>query len=70
MAIISIRLNKEEEKMLNYLKDYFHEEKSKLLKKSLYEMYEDIQDIKFVENYIEKSKKKKPKFIKSTNLFK
>nr|MDA3941542.1 DUF6290 family protein [Spirochaetia bacterium] len=59
MAVVSVRLNKDEEQILEYLTEYFHEEKSTLFKKSLYEMYEDIQDIKFIESYIEKSKVKK-----------
>jgi hypothetical protein len=37
MAVVSVRLNREEEKILNYLTDYFHE---------------DIQDIKFIEEHI------------------
>lgn len=52
MAVISIRLNTEEEEMLKTLTDYFHEERSTLLKKSMYELYEDIQDIKFIEDHI------------------
>ncbi len=69
MAIISVRLNEKEEKILNYLSEYYHEDKSTLFKKSLYEMYEDAQDIKFIENYIENSKKKKINFIKGDDLF-
>ncbi len=53
MSVISVRLNSEEEKVLKTLTDYFHEERSTLLKKSMYELYEDIQDIKFIENHIE-----------------
>ncbi len=67
MAVISIRLNEEEEKILNYLTEYFHEEKSSLLKKSMYELYEDIQDIKFIETHIVKRKKRE--FISGEELF-
>ncbi len=56
MAVISVRLNSEEEKILKILTDYFHEERSTLLKKSMYELYEDIQDIKFIEEHIETKK--------------
>ena len=69
MAVVSVRLNKDEERILDYLTEYFHEEKSTLFKKSLYEMYEDIQDIKFIENYIEESKSKKREFVSGDDLF-
>ena len=69
MAVVSVRLNKDEEQILNFLTEYFHEEKSTLFKKSLYEMYEDIQDIKFIENYIEKSSIKKREFVSGDDLF-
>jgi len=63
MAVVSVRLNDEEEKILKYLTEYLHEDKSTLLKKSMYELYEDIQDIRFIENYIENAKKSEKKFI-------
>lgn len=66
MAIVSVRLNEEEEKILAYLADYFHEDKSTLFKKSLYELYEDIQDIRFIEENIET--KKKQQFISASEL--
>lgn len=69
MAIVSVRLNEEEEKVLNYLADYFHEDKSTLFKKSMYDLFEDIQDIRFVDNYRRKSKKKKPEYITGDELF-
>ena len=50
MAVVSVRLNKDEEKFLAFLTDYFHEYKSSLFKKSMYELYEDIQDIQFIED--------------------
>ena len=69
MAVVSVRLNDDEEKILKYLTDYFHEDKSALFKKSLYELYEDIQDIKFIEAYIEKGKMDKNRFIPGEDLF-
>ena len=67
MAVVSVRLNKEEEKILDYLTAYFHEDKSSLFKKSLFELYEDIQDIKFIEEHIEKRKERE--FISGEELF-
>ena len=70
MAVVSVRLNVKEEEILNYLVDYLHEDKSTLFKISLFEMYEDIQDIKFVEQYIENTEKEKRTFISGNELFK
>jgi hypothetical protein len=67
MAVISVRLNKEEEKILSFLTEYFHEDKSALFKKSMFELYEDIQDIKFIEDHI--SQRKDREFISSDELF-
>jgi len=69
MAVISVRLNKKEEEILNYLTDYLHEDKSTLFRKSLVEMYEDIQDIRFIEQYIEESEIRKKIFISGEELF-
>ncbi len=69
MAVVSVRLNKDEERILDYLTEYFHEEKSTLFKKALYEMYEDVQDITFIENYIEESNIKKREFVSGDDLF-
>ena len=68
MAVVSVRLNDEEEKILEYLAEYFHEDKSTLIKKSMYELYEDIQDIRFIENYISKVEKSDKKFITGDEL--
>ncbi len=68
MAVVSVRLNKDEEKILAFLADYFHEDKSTLFKKSMYELYEDIQDIKFIEDHIEN--KENQEFISAEDLLK
>ena len=44
-------MNKEEEKIINYLSSYFEEEKSAIIKRSLQEMYEDIIDNKIIERF-------------------
>ena len=66
MAVVSVRLNKDEERILSFLSEYFHEDKSTLFKKSMYELYEDIQDIKFIEENIENKKDKE--FITAEDL--
>lgn len=68
MAVVSVRLNEKEEEVLNYLTEYFHEEKSSLLKKSMFDLYEDIQDIKFVDNYIEKKGLNMKNFVSGDDL--
>ncbi len=48
MAIISIRLNEDDEKILKYLKNYYKRNKSSLIKQMLQEKYEDLQDMKVI----------------------
>ena len=66
MAVVSVRLNKNEEKILSFLANYFHEDKSSLFKKSMYELYENIQDIKYIEEHIEN--KENQEFISADDL--
>jgi Arc/MetJ-type ribon-helix-helix transcriptional regulator len=73
MARISLRLNQNEEKMINYLVDYYEQDKSSLIKFSLKELYEDIIDRKIIDEFEKKQKNKKIKFIESdqiTNMLK
>ena len=70
MAVISVRLNTEEEKIIDYLSSVYDEDKSTLIKHSLREMYEDIVDKKIVEDYELKETKKKPRFINSEEIMK
>ncbi len=56
MGVTSIRFNKEEEKVINYLKKYLHCDTSTLLKKSLWELYEELKDREIIEEF-EKSEK-------------
>ena len=51
MAVMSVRMNKEEEKIINYLSSYFEEEKSAIIKRSLQDMYEDSIDNKIIERF-------------------
>jgi hypothetical protein len=63
------RLNKKEEKMLNYLKEYFHCDSSTLLKKSLFELYEDLKNQEAITAFEEKEKDGNNKFISFKELF-
>lgn len=70
MAVISVRLNTEEEKMISFLSEHFEEEKSSLIKYSLKELYEDILDQKYIDTFEVQEEKKKNKFISSEDIIK
>ncbi|OGL45210.1 MAG: hypothetical protein A2161_21365 [Candidatus Schekmanbacteria bacterium RBG_13_48_7] len=63
MGVISIRLNKDEEKILNKLSEHFHENKSALVKKSLLELYENVADLDEIKKFETKERKGKVCFI-------
>jgi len=63
MGVISVRLNKEEDRILKKLSDYYGMDKSTLIKKSLYELYENVVDLDFIEKYEKKEKKGKTSFV-------
>lgn len=56
MGVISVRLNKDEEKILKKLSDHFHEDKSALIKKSLFELYENVLDLNEIKSLRQKKK--------------
>ena len=58
MAVISIRLNEEEERMVSFLSNQYEKDKSSLIKYSLKEMYEDLIDNRIIDQFeIEEDKK-------------
>jgi hypothetical protein len=70
MAVISLRLNAQEEKMVSFLTDYYSEDRSALLKHLLQEMYEDITDVRIVRNFEKKEKNRKVTFISAEKILK
>jgi hypothetical protein len=70
MAVISVRLNAEEEKMVSFLSNEFEKDKSSLIKLSLKEMYEDFVDNKIIDNYEIKEKKNKSIFLSDEEILK
>jgi hypothetical protein len=56
MAVISLRLNKNEEKMIEFLSNFYEQDKSTLIKYSLKELYEDIIDRNVIAEFEEKEK--------------
>lgn len=69
MGTLSVRLNKEEEKVLRSLMDYYQEDQSKIVKKSLIEMYENISDLKEIEKFEKKEKSGKVRFFSIDDVF-
>ena len=68
MGVISVRLNKEEERMLNNLSRYFHADKSTMIKRSLFELYENMLDIETIESFEKKEKKGKVSFTTAEDI--
>jgi predicted DNA-binding protein len=70
MAIISLRLNQQEADMINFLSDYYEQDKSSLIKYSLKELYEDIVDRELITNYEKRENKGDVSFISSDDALK
>jgi len=63
MAVVSIRLNEAEEKMVNFLSDYYDRDRSALIKYSLMELYEDIIDVRAIDEFEVKEKRGKVEYF-------
>ena len=68
MAIISLRLNKNDENIINFLSEYYEKDKSSLIRHSLKELYEDIIDKQIINEFEAKEKTGKIKFIDSNKI--
>ena len=68
MGVISVRFNENEEKILQKLANYYHEEKSKLLKISIVELYESIIDQEIIEQYEKKERKGEVSFYSAEKI--
>jgi len=51
MGVKSVRLNSDEEKALEALTDALHMDTSGIIKKALWELYEDVQDAALIEAF-------------------
>ncbi len=51
MGVTSVRFNKNEEKALEYLKEVYHSDASSVIKKALWELYEDFRDREIIEEF-------------------
>lgn len=70
MGVISVRFNKDEEKILKKLSDHFHEDNSTLIKKSLFELYENVLDLNEIKKFETKEKKGKVSFSSAEDVLK
>ena len=70
MGVISVRLNKDEEKILKKLSDHFHEDKSALIKKSLFELYENVLDLNEIKKFEAKEKRGNISFSSAEDILK
>ncbi len=68
MGVISVRLNKDEENILNKLSDYYHADKSTLIKRSLFEFYENMIDLDVVQQFEENEKKGRTSFYTAEDI--
>jgi hypothetical protein len=68
MGVTSIRFNENEEAALNYLKNIYHYDASTLIKKALWEMYEDIKDKEIVNGFEKKEDAGNTSFSTITDL--
>ena len=68
MAVTSVRFNTKEEKILKLLKDHYNCDASTLLKKSLWDLYEEIKDKEIIEDFEKREKGKKANFFQIDDL--
>jgi hypothetical protein len=68
VGVISVRFNKDEEKILKKLSDHFHEDKSTLIKKSLVELYENVLDLNEIKKFEGKEKRGKVSFSSAEDI--
>ena len=64
MAVISVRFNLKEEKILKALKNYYNCDSSNLIKRTLLDLYEEIKDREIIEQFEIREKSSKSGFVK------
>jgi predicted DNA-binding protein len=70
MAIVTLRLNDEEEKILELLVKYFDADKSKILKEAMWDKFEDLRDREIIEGFEKKNRTGKVQFASADDLIK
>jgi hypothetical protein len=64
MAVISVRFNSKEEKILKTLKNYYNCDSSNLIKRTLLDLYEEIKDREIIEQFEIREKASESGFAK------
>ena len=64
MAVISVRFNSKEEKILKTLKNYYNCDSSNLIKRTLLDLYEEIKDKEIIEQFEVREKASESGFVK------
>jgi hypothetical protein len=70
MAVISLRLNQQEAKMVDFLSNYYEQDKSSLIKYSLKELYEDIVDREIIDDYEQRENEGNVSFTSADDVIK
>lgn len=70
MSIVSIRLNNDDKKKLDYLTNYLHKDKSTIIKNSLNNLYEDLIDLDYINDFEQKEKEGQVSFISADEIIK
>ena len=68
MSVLSVRLNKNEEQILNFLTSILDKDKSAVIKHSLVELYEDYIDKMEIEKFEKRQKEGKVEFVSSNEI--
>lgn len=68
MALVTLRLSEEEEKILALLVKHFDEDKSKILKDALWDKFEDLRDRELIEEFESKEAAGKAQFAPADDL--
>ena len=68
MGVVSIHFNKNEERVIDELAKYYHKDRSKLLKKSLFELYEDCIDKREIKRFETREKTGKVKYFSASEI--
>jgi Arc/MetJ-type ribon-helix-helix transcriptional regulator len=70
MAVISLRLNRQETEMVDFLSNYYEQDKSSLIKYSLRELYEDIVDKDVINDYEKRESEGSISFVSAEDVIK
>jgi hypothetical protein len=65
-----LRLNRDEEDMVDFLSDFYGQDRSALIRFSPKELYEDIIDRKAISQYEKREKTGKTSFVSSDEILK